>query len=106
MPHFSASVGHKTIAGIKIPIPDIDVDWYAKGTNFAPGGLAMVGERGPELIQLPRGSKVHTAQETKKMNGGTTYNFHNQFTSKPMTPSEINREEQKMLRRVALEGGF
>ena len=67
----------------------------------------MVGELGPELIQLPRGSKVHTAQETKKINGGgTTYNFNNQFTTKPMTPSEINREEQKMLRRVALEGGF
>jgi phage-related protein len=67
MPHFSASVGHKTIAGIKIPIPDIDVDWYAQGTNFAPGGLAVVGERGPELLQLPRGSKVRTNEETKQM---------------------------------------
>lgn len=31
---------------------------YANGTNFAPGGLAMVGERGPELVNLPRGSQV------------------------------------------------
>jgi hypothetical protein len=29
-----------------------------QGTDFAPGGLALVGERGPELINLPRGSQV------------------------------------------------
>ncbi|MDX0973789.1 tail length tape measure protein [Sinorhizobium medicae] len=31
---------------------------FAGGTEFAPGGLAVVGERGPELVNLPRGSKV------------------------------------------------
>ncbi|WP_313760165.1 tape measure protein [Rhizobium sp.] len=31
---------------------------FASGTNFAPGGLAMVGEKGPELVNLPRGSQV------------------------------------------------
>lgn len=31
---------------------------FAKGTNFAPGGLAVVGEMGPELVDLPRGSRV------------------------------------------------
>jgi hypothetical protein len=31
---------------------------YAGGTQFARGGLSLVGERGPELVSLPRGSKV------------------------------------------------
>lgn len=31
---------------------------FAQGTDFAPGGMALVGERGPELINLPRGSQV------------------------------------------------
>lgn len=31
---------------------------YAGGTNFHPGGMALVGERGPELVSMPRGSKV------------------------------------------------
>lgn len=31
---------------------------FASGTGFAPGGLALVGERGPELVGLPRGSRV------------------------------------------------
>lgn len=31
---------------------------FASGTNYAPGGVALVGERGPELVNLPRGSQV------------------------------------------------
>lgn len=31
---------------------------FAGGTNFAPGGLALVGERGPEVVNVPRGSQV------------------------------------------------
>jgi hypothetical protein len=31
---------------------------FAGGTDSAPGGLAWVGERGPELVNLPRGSQV------------------------------------------------
>jgi hypothetical protein len=43
---------------------------FANGTFSAPGGLALVGERGTELVNLPRGSQVSTAQETKAMLGG------------------------------------
>lgn len=31
---------------------------FANGTMSAPGGLAIVGERGPELVNLPAGSQV------------------------------------------------
>lgn len=31
---------------------------YANGTNYATGGLSLVGERGPELVNLPRGAQV------------------------------------------------
>ena len=31
---------------------------YASGTLFHPGGMAVVGERGPELLTLPRGAQV------------------------------------------------
>lgn len=30
----------------------------AGGTNFARGGMTLVGERGPELVNLPRGAQV------------------------------------------------
>ncbi|MBQ1502374.1 MAG: hypothetical protein IIZ35_00065, partial [Clostridia bacterium] len=32
---------------------------YASGTMYAPGGYSLVGERGPEIVELPRGSKVY-----------------------------------------------
>ncbi|MFN7104624.1 MAG: phage tail length tape measure family protein [Pseudorhizobium sp.] len=31
---------------------------YGNGTNNHPGGLAIVGDKGPELLNLPRGSQV------------------------------------------------
>jgi hypothetical protein len=43
---------------------------FANGTNNAPGGMALVGERGPELVNLPRGSQVRTATDTQRMLGG------------------------------------
>ena len=43
----------KAIAPIFGPVPG-----FANGTNYAPGGMAWVGERGPELVNLPRGSQV------------------------------------------------
>jgi phage-related tail protein len=43
---------------------------FANGTPSAPGGLAMVGERGPELVNLPRGSQVITAENTRQMMSG------------------------------------
>lgn len=36
----------------------LKIPGFAYGTNYAPGGLALVGERGPELVNLPRGSQV------------------------------------------------
>ena len=35
-----------------------DLPGYASGTDFAPGGWSMVGERGPEMMYVPRGSTV------------------------------------------------
>lgn len=42
---------------------------FAKGTLSAPGGTALVGEQGPELVDLPAGSRVFTAQRTRQMIG-------------------------------------
>lgn len=49
---------------------------FANGTLSAPGGLALVGERGPELVNLPRGAQVSTAQATKSMLGAAQNSLH------------------------------
>lgn len=48
---------------------DIELPGYASGTNFHPGGLAIVGEKGPELVNLPRGSQVIPNTELPMMGG-------------------------------------
>ncbi|MDC7224194.1 MAG: hypothetical protein PQJ60_10670 [Spirochaetales bacterium] len=40
---------------------------FANGTSSAPGGLSIVGERGPELVNLPTGSQVYTASQTSRI---------------------------------------
>jgi hypothetical protein len=43
---------------------------YAEGGRSLPGGLALVGERGPELVQLPGGANVFNSSDTRGMLGG------------------------------------
>ncbi|WP_350342343.1 phage tail tape measure protein [Proteinivorax tanatarense] len=38
-----------------------------QGTSFFKGGLTMVGELGPELVELPRGSKIYNDYHTEKI---------------------------------------
>ena len=47
----------------------------ADGTDYWRGGLTWVGERGPELVSLPQGSRVYSAEESRSM-GGDTFNFN------------------------------
>lgn len=70
---FPANIAAGAIAGgaaaalFTKAIGAIGVKGFAKGTNYAPGGLALVGEQGPELINLPRASKVFPTPRTNAM---------------------------------------
>lgn len=48
-----------------------NVGGFWKGTAFAPGGWAMVGEKGPELMYVPRGSQIIP---NGRVPGGSTAN--------------------------------
>ena len=47
---------------------------FSTGTMRFAGGKAMVGENGPELVELPEGSRIHSAQETRMGGGGVVIN--------------------------------
>lgn len=54
----------------------------AGGTEYWRGGLTWVGERGPELIDLPQGSKVYSNPESMQIaresqGGGVVVNMNN-----------------------------
>jgi len=70
---------------------------FASGTGFAPGGLAMVGEHGRELMGVPRGSRVHTAGDTRSMlqglgnnSGGTSLTVNLSLPS-DASQQQVNR---------------
>lgn len=70
----------------------------ATGGIVGVGETTLVGERGPELVKLPAGSRVFTNRQTKGMMGSSTVNNFN-IT---INAKDTSREE---MRRVADEIG-
>ncbi len=50
---------------------DMGIPGYQHGTSYHPGGLAIVGEAGPELLRLPRGSAVAPMSGSYGYSGGS-----------------------------------
>lgn len=79
--------------------------WFG-GEGRATGGVinervTLVGERGPELITAPAGSRVHTNAQTKRMVGGTTNNFHITINAKDTSKQEMRRIADEIGRMVS-----
>ena len=73
-------------------LPSINIPGFARGTESAPRGLAMVGEYGPELVAFRGGERVFTALQTRAMLSGgygggggssTTIHVHVHGTATP-----------------------
>lgn len=58
---------------------------YATGTDYAPGGRVWAGENGPEIIDVPVGSRIINAEDSKKIGGGDTYILQATISAKDMT---------------------
>lgn len=63
---------------------------FAAGSNYTSGGMAWVGENGPEVVRLPRGASVTNASDTRRMlsaaNDGGSRVVHNHFSGNLLTP--------------------
>ena len=67
-------------------------DGMATG-GISRGGLTVVGERGPELVNLPRGSRVHSNAESRRMGGN---NINITINAHSLQDSELRRVAQKV----------
>ena len=67
-------------AGVLVGIASKLIPKFALGTNSAPGGLSLVGEYGPEIVELPQGSKVRTSGATQAMLHGLSARAANVVT--------------------------
>lgn len=73
-----------------------EIPQLATGAMNFSGGLALVGEKGPELVNLPGGSDVYTADQTSKMLGsGVTISI-----------DQMNVRDDSDINRISQELGF
>ena len=80
---------------------------FANGTRFAGGGMSLVGEQGPELVDIPRGSRVYTHNETKNMMGGNTININIPLgASVDMRAATSIRESAKYIGEVLMQAEY
>lgn len=87
--------------GINIPM----IPMLAKGTDFFQGGYAIVGEQGPELVKMPRGSQVKTNKETENMLGGLSINIENFVNNRKQDVQALAEEFEFYRRQTALGKG-
>tara|TARA_A200000159_G_scaffold164671_1_gene195412 strand:- start:5267 stop:7042 length:1776 start_codon:yes stop_codon:yes gene_type:complete len=88
-----------TVLGVVIIMAGVKWIWkkikgiglFASG-GMANNGMAIVGEKGPELVSLPRGSRVHSNSNSKRMGGGGVVNNINiTVNAKDTSKAEMKR---------------
>lgn len=65
-------IGNDIGGGVKSALHAAHIPGFATGVQNFRGGLAVVGENGPELVALPSGSNVYPAGQTQAMMSGGT----------------------------------
>ncbi len=79
-----------------------EIPGFARGVRNFRGGLARVGDRGPEIVRLPRGSDVIPNGQGAGGGGGTTINFNGPVYGF----DDFRRKVAEAVRDTALGGGF
>lgn len=75
---------------------------YASGTNNAKPGLAVVGEKGPELMVMNGGEKVYTAKQTRGILAARPAGeLGAQASTSGLSPRDIRRALDGMTLRIA-----
>jgi TP901 family phage tail tape measure protein len=93
------------IAGTALVARQKFVPAFAGGTKNAPGGLAVVGEEGPEAVEIPKGSRVFPASLTSGIldsigkSKDVTINFHGAVVREEQDLPKIARAVSGILGR-------
>lgn len=85
--------------------PDLTHGPFASGTQSAPAGVALVGERGPELVQLRGGERITPAPETARILAGGRASSTTTNVQIIMPAGANPREVAAAIRRTAKRNG-
>lgn len=86
-----------SVVGINVDFRIGEIPKLQTGTNFFPGGMAIMNEVGPEVAYLPRGTRIRSfdgngEEQVAGEGGGTTINNYNTF----MERVDMNRVANKL----------
>lgn len=98
IPDWVSGIGGK---GINIP----SIPMLANGTENFQGGYAIVGELGPELVRLPKGTSVTPTNETKEILGGINITIENFVNNRKQDVQAFAEELEFYRRQSALAKG-
>jgi hypothetical protein len=71
---------------------------FAGGTDYAPGGRALVGENGPEVMNVPRGASIIPAHRTMSGDGGgIVVNINSPIALNPSESASLFRQTAREL---------
>lgn len=94
----ASSYGGPTVTTTRIP-------GLAGGGTLTSAGMTMVGENGPELVNLPRGASVIPSIPSRKMmGGGTTVNIQVQ-AGLVSSPDQVGQQIIDAIRRAERRSG-
>ena len=91
-------VVYKAVSTIIDAIPG-----FASG-GVSAGGLTIVGEKGPELLNLSKGSRVHSNNASRKLlsgGGGTVNNFNITVNARDSSKAEMRRMADEIGRMIS-----
>ena len=75
-------------------------DTNATGTSYFSGGWTTVGEHGPELVNLPGGSKIYSNQTSGQMvSGSRSVNVHIDHME-VRSEEDIDRVAEKLAKKI------
>lgn len=75
---------------------------FESGVRGFRGGLALVGERGPELVHLPRGADVLSNRDSRGLLDRLGGPLIGQQVIHGQTPDEVERQVRRAIRRETL----
>ena len=79
---------------------------FSRGGTVSSSGMQLVGEKGPELVKLPAGSRVFSNKDSRNMvsGGGTTNNITVQVSGRVgASDQEIKDIARKVSREIGLQ---
>lgn len=86
------------LPGVNLPtIPSISIPRLAEGGDIERGGRVMVGEEGPEFLELPRGARVTPLDKA----GDTIVNMNVTVEGGSFDEERLARELDRLARRAA-----